>query len=79
MVTSTIDEAQLQLARLIALAENGEEIVIARAGKPVVRLVPCQQTNGPREGGQWRGQVRIAADFDDLPPDLSEAFGLPSK
>jgi len=39
MVTSTIDEAQSQLAHLIDLAESGEEIVIAQAGKPVARLV----------------------------------------
>jgi prevent-host-death family protein len=79
MVTSTIDEAQSQLGRLIDLAESGEEIVIARSGKPVARLVSYRQTTGPREGGQWRGRVRISADFDDLPPELGEAFGLPQK
>jgi len=79
MVTSTIDEAQSQLAHLIDLAESGEEIVIAQAGKPVARLVSYHQANGPREGGQWRGQVHISPDFDDLPPNLREAFGLPSQ
>ena len=79
MVTSTIDEAQSQLAQLIGLAEKGEEIIIARAGKPVARIIPYRQADGPRQGGQWRGQVRIASDFDELPPDLGEAFGLPAK
>ena len=79
MVTSTIDEAQSQLAKLIGLAEKGEEIIIARAGKPVARIIPYRQPEGPREGGQWRGQVRIAPDFDELPPNIGEAFGLPSK
>jgi prevent-host-death family protein len=79
MVTSTIDEAQSQLARLIGLAEKGEEIIIARAGKPVARLVPFHQAEGPRQGGQWRGQVQIAPDFDEIPPNLGEAFGLPTK
>jgi prevent-host-death family protein len=79
MVTSTIDEAQSQLARLIGLAEKGEEVVIAREGKPVVRLVPCRDNIGPREGGQWHGRVHIAPDFDELPPSLGEAFGLPAK
>ena len=79
MVTSTIDEAKSQLARLIGLAEKGEEIVIARAGKPVARLVPYRQAEGPREGGQWRGQVHVAPDFDELPPNIGEAFGLPAK
>ena len=40
MPTSTIDEAQSQLARLIGLTEKGKEVIIARAGKPVARLVP---------------------------------------
>jgi prevent-host-death family protein len=79
MVTSTIDEAQSQLARLIDLAEGGEEIVIARAGKPVARLVSYHQADRPREGGQWRGQVHISPDFDDLPINLREAFGLPAQ
>jgi prevent-host-death family protein len=79
MVTSTIDEAQSQLAQLIGLAEKGEEIIIARAGKPVARLIPYRQADGPRQGGQWRGQVRIAPDFNELPPNLGEAFGLPAK
>jgi prevent-host-death family protein len=79
MVTSTIDEAKSQLARLIGLAEKGEEIVIARAGKPVARLVPYRQAEGPREGGQWRGQAHVAPDFDQLPPNIGEAFGLSAK
>jgi prevent-host-death family protein len=79
MVTATIDEAQAQLTRLIGLAEKGEEIVIARAGEPVARLVPYRQADRPREGGQWRGQVHIAPDFDELPPNLCEAFGMPAK
>jgi prevent-host-death family protein len=79
MVTSTIDEAQTQLAHLIALAESGVEVVIAQAGKPVARLVSCHQANGPRKGGQWRGQVRVSPDFDELPPNIAEAFGMPAK
>jgi prevent-host-death family protein len=79
MVTSTIDEAQSQLAQFIGLAEKGEEIIISQEGKPVARLIPYRQADGPRQGGQWRGQVRIAPDFDELPPNLGEAFGLSSK
>jgi len=79
MVTSSIDEAQSQLAQLIGLAEKGEEIIISQEGKPVARLIPYRQADGPRQGGQWRGQVRIAPDFDELPPNLGEAFGLPPK
>jgi prevent-host-death family protein len=76
MITSTIDEARSQLAELITAAEKGEEVVIARAGKPVARLLPYERQDGPRQGGQWRGRVRIAPDFDELPPDVGEPFGL---
>lgn len=76
MITSTIDEAQAQLAELIIAVEQGEEVIIARAGKPVARLLPYQQQGGPRQGGQWRGRVHIAEDFDELPPDIAEAFGI---
>ncbi len=77
MITSTVDEARSKLANLIVLAEQGEEVIIAREGKPVARLVPYDQENPPRQGGQWQGRVRVAADFDELPPDIGEAFGLP--
>jgi prevent-host-death family protein len=79
MLTSTIDEAQSQLAKLIGLAEKGEEIIIARGGEPIVRIVPYHRADAPRQGGQWRGLVHVAPDFDELPPDLGEALGLPKK
>ena len=76
MVNPSIDEAQSQLARLIELAQRGEEVVIERAGTPVARLVPYKSVAAPRRGGQWRGRVRIASDFDELPPDIGQAFGV---
>lgn len=79
MLTSTIDEAQSQFARLIGLAEKGEEIVIARAGEPVAKIVPYVRAEGPRQGGQWQGQVHLAPDFDELPPSVGDAFGMPAK
>jgi prevent-host-death family protein len=76
MITSTIDEARSQLAELIIAAERGEEVVISRAGKPIARLLPYQGQDRPRQGGQWRGRVRIGPDFDQLPPEIAEALGL---
>ena len=54
--------------------EAGEEIVIARAGKPAARLVPLDRRPQPRKLGVWRGQVVIHDDFDDLPDELASAF-----
>ncbi len=55
-------EAKSQLSRLVELAEAGEEIVIARAGKPVVRLVRVEPP--VRRFGRWRGKVVMSDDFD---------------
>jgi prevent-host-death family protein len=69
-----IYEAKTQLSRLVDRAAQGEEIVIARAGKPLVKLVPYQAADHPREPGGWEGRVWIAPDFDDTDPDLIAAF-----
>lgn len=69
-----IHEAKTHLSRLLERVESGEEIVIGRAGKPVAKLVPYRQTEQPRTPGGWQGRVRIADDFDELPPELLAAF-----
>ena len=68
-------DAKTHFSRLVERVEHGEEIVIGRAGKPVAKLVPYRGKQAfPRTPGGWQGRVRIAADFDELPPDLREAF-----
>ena len=56
-------EAKTELSRLVERALRGEEIIIARAGVPVVRLVPVTG-RAPRKLGQWAGRVELAEDFD---------------
>lgn len=64
-----VHEAKTTLSRLLARVEAGEEIVIARGGVPVARLVPVARDVPQRQPGSWAGRVRIGADFDDpLPP-----------
>ncbi len=66
-----IYEAKTRLSQLIEQVENGEEVVIARAGKPVAKLVPWKEVAPNRKPGAMRGRIRIGRDFDDpLPPDL---------
>ena len=72
--TVNIHEAKAQLSALIARAEAGEDVVIARANKPVVRLVPVVPPKVPRRLGEAKGLARMATDFDDLPDDLMEHF-----
>jgi prevent-host-death family protein len=76
MEIANIHEAKTQLSRLVERALEGEEVIIARAGKPAVRLVPIRGSDKPRRGGQWKGKVRIAEDFDDLPDDIARSFGM---
>jgi len=73
---TNIHQAKSQLSKLVERALQGEEVVIARAGKPLVRLVPVRQSDQPRRGGQWKGKVRIAEDFNELPDDIALAFGI---
>ena len=58
-------EAKTHLSRLIERVEAGEEVVIARAGRPVARLVPYRKRTSPRVPGIWRGQVELAPDSPD--------------
>jgi prevent-host-death family protein len=76
MEIANIHEAKTQLSKLVERALEGEEVTIARAGKPAVRLVPIRESDKPRRGGQWKGKVRIAEDFDDLPEDIARSFGM---
>jgi prevent-host-death family protein len=69
-----VHEAKTQLSRLLERVEQGEEIVIGRAGKPVAKLVPYLPKRRPRKPGGWEGKVWMADDFDELPPDLLKAF-----
>ena len=69
-----IHEAKTHLSRLVERVEAGEEIVIARAGRPIARLVPYRARTKPRTPGLWRGQGWIAEDFDAPIPELLDAF-----
>lgn len=69
-----IQEAKTHLSRLIERAAAGEEIVIARAGKPIVRLIAYQEKSPKRIPGIWKGRVKMSLDFDELPESIAAAF-----
>lgn len=72
-----IHEAKTQLSKLIASVERGNEIVIARYGEPVARLVPFREAAAPpRTPGSAKGKFTVPPEFfEPLPSDLLEAFG----
>lgn len=68
-----IHEAKTHLSGLIQEVLEGEEVVIAKYGEPLVTLQPYKpKTN--RKPGAWKGKVHIAPDFDELPKELEAAF-----
>ena len=75
MKIANIHEAKSQLSKLIESALAGEEIIIAKAGKPLVKLIPYQENKTPRTPGGWEGKVIMSDDFDDeLPADILAGF-----
>ncbi|MBI5482157.1 MAG: type II toxin-antitoxin system Phd/YefM family antitoxin [Deltaproteobacteria bacterium] len=74
MKAVNIQQAKTHLSRLVEEAVAGEDIVIAKAGRPRVRLVPCEPERTPRALGGWEGQLVIAEDFDDTPEDVVRLF-----
>ncbi len=64
MAQLDVHEAKTTLSRLIERARQGQEIVIARAGIPMVRLVPVDPAAAPRRLGIWEDRVTMASDWD---------------
>ena len=75
MHIANIGEAKTNLSSLIDRAAAGEEIVIARAGKPVARLIAYQSEKPPQQiPGSWKGKVKMSRDFETLPNSVAAAF-----
>lgn len=73
--TYNLYDAKMRLSELVDRAASGEEIVIAKNGRPLARLGPIPAEKASRVPGGWEGQVWIADDFDEpLPTDLQHAF-----
>lgn len=70
-----LHEAKTHLSRLVERAAGGEEIVIAKSGKPVAKLVPFDRDMTPRQLGTMRGLITVADDFDaPLPAEVLALF-----
>jgi antitoxin (DNA-binding transcriptional repressor) of toxin-antitoxin stability system len=54
------------------MAMSGEDVVIARDNRPLLKLVPLGALSGPRQPGSAAGQVWVARDFDETPEDFKE-------
>jgi prevent-host-death family protein len=71
-----VHEAKTHLSRLLERVEAGEEITLARAGRPIARLVPIERSTEPRRPGIWAGRLWIAPDFDGpINDEIADEFG----
>lgn len=70
-----IHEAKTHFSKLIEKARVGEEVIVAKAGKPVVKIVPVNAPTKQRQPGSARGMFTMSDDFDaPLPPEMLKAF-----
>ncbi|MEO5332113.1 MAG: type II toxin-antitoxin system prevent-host-death family antitoxin [Magnetococcus sp. YQC-5] len=70
-----IHEAKTHLSQLIQRALSGEKVIVAKAGKPLIRLAPFLHRTQPRISGSWQGKISITEHFDaPLPDHLLAAF-----
>lgn len=75
MIEVSVYAAKAQLSRLLQRAQDGEEIVITRHGRPVAKLVSVVDKKEPRKLGCLQGRIRVAKDFDaPLPEEILRAF-----
>jgi prevent-host-death family protein len=72
--SANIHEAKTHFSQLIAWVQQGEEVIIQRAGKPVAKLIPYAAPTSVRPAGQLRGKIHMTEDFDSLPDELLAAF-----
>ncbi|MCK5154311.1 MAG: type II toxin-antitoxin system Phd/YefM family antitoxin [Spirochaetales bacterium] len=76
MIVNTITEAKAHFSALIEKVLEGEEVIIKKAGKPVAVLGKYPGKKVERIPGGLKGKIRIADDFDSLPDNLAESFGM---
>ncbi len=75
MTMINIHQAKTHFSKLIDAAMKGEEVIIAKAGKPLAKLVPILLDKPQRKPGALKGKIRISKDFDaPLPSDILDQF-----
>lgn len=74
MQVINIHQAKTNLSKLIERTLNGEDIIIAKAGKPVAKLMAYKEKLKPRKPGLWKGKIWISDDFNDEDEEINKLF-----
>ncbi|MEU0280309.1 MULTISPECIES: type II toxin-antitoxin system prevent-host-death family antitoxin [unclassified Streptomyces] len=71
-----VHEAKTHFSRILEQVATGEEVVISKAGVPVAKVIPLRPEVRRTGRGSLKGRIRINDDFDELPDDIADAFGM---
>ncbi|HCA86488.1 MAG TPA: prevent-host-death protein [Streptomyces sp.] len=71
-----VHEAKTHLSRILERVAAGEEVIISKSGEPVAKVIPLRPQTARTGRGSLRGQIQIPPDFDELPGDIADAFGM---
>ncbi|MCG3044023.1 type II toxin-antitoxin system prevent-host-death family antitoxin [Streptomyces sp. S1A] len=71
-----VHEAKTHFSRILEQVATGEEVVISKAGEPVAKVVPLRSRVRRTGRGSLKGLIHIPDDFDELPDDIADAFGM---
>ena len=71
-VPFNVAQAKAQFSDLVRKALAGEEVIIAKDNRPLLKLVPLETARPPRKPGSAKGKIRISPDFDRTPPDFED-------
>lgn len=74
--TLTLSDAKARFSEIVERTVNGDEFVVTRMGKPVVRISRITKTVPTRKLGDLAGQIHMSDDFDDWPEDLQSLLGI---
>lgn len=74
MQVVNIHEAKTNLSKLIELTQKGEEVIIGKAGKPVVKLVAYKEKLKPRKAGLLKGKIFVSENFNEEDPQINKLF-----
>lgn len=71
-----VHEAKTHFSRILEQVATGEEVVISKAGEPVAKVVPLRPKVRRTGRGSLQERIHFADDFDELPGDIADAFGM---
>lgn len=74
MITANIHEAKTNLSQLIKASLSGKNVIIAKSGKPVVKLIPYTSTKTFRKPGILKGKIQVPDDFNNESSEINEMF-----